>query len=56
MAGFNTVVVYRVMHGPLYTTNEAQDRGSIFFMTVYFFQGKLHGMKSDYGNVGTTHY
>jgi hypothetical protein len=33
------------MHGPFYTTNEAQDKGSIFFMTIYFFQGKLDAMK-----------
>jgi len=45
VAGFSTVAMYRVMHGPFYTRNEAQDKGSIFFMTMHFFQGKLHAMK-----------
>jgi hypothetical protein len=39
------LAVCRVMHGPFYTTNEAQDKGSIFFLTMYFFQGKLNAMK-----------
>jgi hypothetical protein len=42
---WQALAVYRVMHGHFYTRNEAQDKGSIFIMTMYFFQGKLHAMK-----------
>jgi len=42
MAGLSTLVVYRVTQQ---MRHRAQDKGSIFFMTIYFFQGKLNAMK-----------